>query len=113
MIVVSNAVVREIRARQAASGETSQVVRIGVRPGGCSGLEYTFDFATTYTPDEVLLEQEGLLFVCSAEFRPALDGLRLDYRDARAGGGFRFGNPNAARTCGCGASFQLHDRSDG
>lgn len=107
MISLSDAVIHEIRKRREQAGAPGQAVRIGFQPGGCSGLEYTFAFDSEYAADEVLLRYEDLVFVCSSECRQALQGLKLDFCDALAGGGFKFDNPNAERTCGCGASFRL------
>lgn len=80
-------------------------VRVSVAPGGCAGLKYVMEVAGEPGPADQVFAQPGLTVLCAAADLPRLDGLRIDYVDAMVGGGFRFENPNAGRSCGCGASF--------
>jgi len=107
VIHVSDAAVAEIKRRMADLTATESAVRIGIQPGGCSGLEYVLAFEEERPENEIVHRQDGLVFLCDETSRPGLEGLLLDYRDALVGGGVRFKNPNVRRTCGCGASFQL------
>ncbi len=79
------------------------VVRVSLVAGGCAGLRYVLEAAPA--PDDVTSLQNGLLVACAPADLPRLRGLRVDYVDALVGGGYRFENPNAGRTCGCGESF--------
>lgn len=81
-------------------------VRVGVTPGGCSGLKYVLEATGAPTADDHVFPQEGLTVVCSPADLARLSGLTVDYVDAMVGGGYRFENPNAGRSCGCGASFE-------
>jgi len=85
------------------------VLRMGVRNGGCSGLSYVMDFSTSddiAEEDEVdSYEKEGIQCVVDAKSLLYLYGLELDYSDELIGGGFKFFNPNAEESCGCGSSF--------
>mmetsp|Transcript_16365 Transcript_16365/g.39166 ORF Transcript_16365/g.39166 Transcript_16365/m.39166 type:complete len:198 (-) Transcript_16365:217-810(-) len=85
------------------------VLRMGVRNGGCSGLSYVMDFSSEdqiEEEDEVdSYEREGIRCVVDAKSLLYLYGLELDYSDELIGGGFKFFNPNAEESCGCGSSF--------
>jgi len=87
-----------------APGE-DPVVRVSLVPGGCAGLRYALEAAPAPAPDDVMAPQAGLLVACAPADLPRLRGLRVDFVDALVGGGYRFENPNAGRTCGCGESF--------
>ncbi len=81
-------------------------IRIGVAGGGCSGFQYTMDFEKESRDGDVVVEQAGglKLFVdpMSAMY---LQGVTVDYVQGLQGAGFKFVNPNAKNTCGCGQSF--------
>jgi|EP01082_Thalassiosira_pseudonana_P001261 iron-sulfur cluster assembly accessory protein len=85
------------------------ILRMGVRNGGCSGLSYVMDFSTSdeiEEEDEIdNYEKEGIQCVVDAKSLLYLYGLELDYSDDLIGGGFKFFNPNAEESCGCGSSF--------
>jgi iron-sulfur cluster assembly accessory protein len=85
------------------------ILRMGVRNGGCSGLSYVMDFSTVdaITDDDEVDEYntEGIRCVVDAKSVLYLYGLELDYSDELIGGGFKFFNPNAEESCGCGSSF--------
>lgn len=88
---------------------TPLILRMGVRNGGCSGLSYVMDFSSEdekQEDDEVdTYENEGIQCVVDAKSLLYLYGLELDYSDDLIGGGFKFFNPNAEESCGCGSSF--------
>ena len=107
VIQVSEAAIAEIKRRMSEQTIPVRAVRIGYRSGGCSGLQYVLGFEVNPAESDVVHVQEDLKFLCDEPSRPGLQGLHLDYSDALVGGGFRFLNPNAIRTCGCGASFWL------
>nr|WDA99094.1 Iron-sulfur cluster assembly accessory protein [Gronococcus sybilensis] len=82
-------------------------LRLGVAQGGCSGMSYTMHFEkpeNIYTKDTVL-KYEDFTLVCDPKSLLYLHGLSLDYDTQLIGGGFKFSNPNATNTCGCGKSF--------
>jgi iron-sulfur cluster assembly protein len=86
-------------------GEASSFVRIGVKGGGCSGMEYVIKLDDKRTSYDIELDLDGLLVVCDAKSAIYLRGSTLVYTGNLIGGGFAFQNPNAQRTCGCGTSF--------
>ena len=91
-----------------------QVLRVGVRSGGCSGMSYTMDFVPSsdiQDGDEVYdyTAPDGASFqvVCDPKSLLYIYGMQLDFNTALIGGGFNFTNPNASQTCGCGSSFAV------
>ena len=86
-------------------GLESHGLRIAVRGGGCSGLEYALDFSEAARPGDSVGEQEGLKIFIDMASATYLNGTVIDYESGLNGTGFKFNNPNAKRTCGCGSSF--------
>ncbi len=93
---------------------SNQLLRVGVRSGGCSGMSYTMDFVTLETidsSDEIYDYQtkDGINFkvVCDPKSLLYIYGMQLDFSNELIGGGFNFTNPNATQTCGCGSSFSV------
>ena len=80
-------------------------LRIGVKGGGCSGLEYVMRLDEQVRPGDLVFEASGIPVVVDPKSLPFVEGSELDYTGQLVGGGFRLDNPNAARTCGCGTSF--------
>ena len=91
-----------------------QVLRVGVRSGGCSGMSYTMDFvpASDALDDDESYDYEasdgqGFRVICDPKSLLYIYGMQLDFSTALIGGGFNFTNPNATQTCGCGSSFAV------
>ncbi len=82
-------------------------VRVGVKSGGCSGLEYVLNFDKTATESDRVFEDNGIKIVVEKKSYLYLVGTTLEYEGGLNGKGFVFNNPNAKRTCGCGESFSL------
>lgn len=86
--------------------ETGQFLRISVVPGGCSGMTYTAAVDDEpKTEDATVFENEAIRIVADEGSAIFLEGLHIDYSDDLVRSGFRFTNPNASGSCGCGASF--------
>jgi iron-sulfur cluster insertion protein len=86
-------------------GEDGLMLRVAVRPGGCSGFSYEMFFDSERETDDVIVDYEGVTVVVDPSSAQLLDGASLDYNDGLQGAGFAINNPNAQRTCGCGQSF--------
>ncbi len=91
-----------------------QVLRVGVRSGGCSGMSYTMDFvpSSDITDEDEVYEYtstDGASFrvICDPKSLLYIYGMQLDFSTELIGGGFNFTNPNATQTCGCGSSFAV------
>lgn len=82
-------------------------LRVAVVGGGCSGFQYSLNFDTATRPDDTIIEQNGVRLFVDPTSLPYLQGMTIDYVTGLHGAGFKFLNPNAARTCGCGSSFSV------
>src|SRR6185436_5586639 len=87
--------------------DPSHGLRIAVGGGGCSGFEYALDFETEARDNDWINEQSGLTIDVDAVRARYLEGTSIDYLLAMAGAGFKFNNPKASGTCGCGSSFAV------
>jgi iron-sulfur cluster assembly accessory protein len=87
------------------SGEDGEYLRVGVKGGGCSGFQYSLNFTDEVDEEDQLVFVEGLKIVTDSFSASYLAGTELDYVETLQGAGFKFNNPNAKRTCGCGSSF--------
>ncbi|HEX7870391.1 MAG TPA: iron-sulfur cluster assembly accessory protein [Chryseobacterium sp.] len=82
-------------------------IRVGVKSGGCSGLEYMLGFDNKQNETDQIFEDNGIKIVVEKKSILYLAGTILEYSGGLNGKGFIFNNPNASRTCGCGESFSL------
>ena len=85
-------------------GDPSLVLRLGVRPGGCSGFSYILGFDERKEKDQIY-EIEGLPVFIERSHGMYLLGMEIDWHEGLNNRGFVFNNPNATDTCGCGSSF--------
>jgi len=86
---------------------TGTALRVGVKGGGCSGFSYTLGFDDQIGETDQIAESEGIKVVCDPKSFLYLNGTQLDFEDNLMGRGFKFQNPNAAKSCGCGESFTV------
>ena len=86
---------------------TAAGMRIGVKAGGCSGLNYVLDIVEQPEENDRVFTMHGLRVFCDPKSYLYLKGLQIDYESSITGGGFKFENPNARRSCGCGTSFAV------
>lgn len=93
-----------------ASPETG--LRLGVSRGGCAGWQYEMGFGVAEEGD-VTVEAHGARVIVAADSLDRLRGCEIDYSDALSDAGFKIHNPNAARSCGCGTSFETADEAPG
>ena len=107
MIHLSKTAASEIRRLQSKRRSRAVKVRLGVRAGGCSGLLYTIEFDEAVKADDVVYDCAGLVVVVDTAHLNYLTGMTLDYSEDLMGGAFRFDNPNAKESCGCGNSFSI------
>ena len=112
-ILITDSAMKQL-ARLCREQGANQLLRVGVRSGGCSGMSYTMDFVgaeTVNSSDEVYDYQtkDGIDFqvACDPKSLLYIYGMQLDFSNELIGGGFNFTNPNATQTCGCGSSFAV------
>jgi len=104
-VTLSEGAAARIKQLLAKDGRPEAFLRIGVKGGGCSGLEYLLKLDTARKPADLEAELDGVPLVCDPKSAKFLEGSELTYTGNLIGGGFKFENPNAARSCGCGTSF--------
>jgi iron-sulfur cluster assembly protein/iron-sulfur cluster insertion protein len=85
--------------------EKDLVLRLGVRPGGCSGFSYEMFFDANVDDSDFIAETDGVRMAVDSQSLEMLKGAQVDYRDGLQGAGFHIENPNVSRACGCGNSF--------
>ncbi len=83
------------------------MLRVAVSGGGCSGFQYGFSFDDTVNPDDRTFERDGVTAVVDEASLDLLAGSEIDYVEDLIGASFQIKNPNAASSCGCGASFSI------
>ena len=102
---LTEAAIDQIKKLLAQDNRAGQGLRVTVTDGGCSGHSYKLDFDKDAGPDDSLLETQGVKVFVDNNSAPFLQGMTIDYQSGLYGGGFKFINPNATATCGCGTSF--------
>ena len=95
--------VKRIRAKEGLPD--GHALRVAVVGGGCSGFSYQLDFDDKAQDGDEVVEYEGVLVRVDPTSAQYLRGIEIDYVNSLSGGGFKFINPNAKHTCGCGSSF--------
>lgn len=97
--------IQQVKALLARNNREDHGLRVSVADGGCSGFSYKLDFAKQQEPDDIVLEMDNLKVYVDSNSLSHLKGTTIDYVTSLYGGGFKFSNPNASGTCGCGTSF--------
>lgn len=89
--------------------QSSQGLRIGVKKGGCAGMEYTMDYVSSVNPLDEVVEQDGARVMIAPMAQMFLIGTEIDYEIGLVESGFKFRNPNVVEACGCGESIKFRD----
>jgi iron-sulfur cluster assembly protein len=108
--------VAELRLRAFLQASTksdnpAQGVRISVEDGGCSGYQYALNLIHELKPEDLLVQQGRVKVYIDSKSASLLEGVVVDYVEGLTQSGFKFSNPNATDTCGCGQSFRAGDCS--
>ena len=101
----AQAEVKRIVEDQSLPAETA--LRVGVKGGGCSGFSYTLGFDDNVAATDQVHEINGIKVICDPKSFLYLNGTVVDFEESLMGRGFKFTNPNAAKSCGCGESFSV------
>lgn len=86
-----------------------QGLRVGVKKGGCAGMEYTMDYVTEVNPLDEVVEVEGARVMIAPMAQMFLIGTEIDYEIGLLESGFKFRNPNVSEACGCGESIKFKE----
>ncbi|GGL94476.1 iron-sulfur cluster assembly accessory protein [Pseudooceanicola nanhaiensis] len=87
----------------------SEGLRIGVKKGGCAGMEYTMEYVAEVDPHDEVVEQDGARVMIAPMAQMFLFGTEIDYETSLLESGFKFKNPNVAEACGCGESIKFNE----
>ncbi|MET0483686.1 MAG: iron-sulfur cluster assembly accessory protein [Aestuariivirgaceae bacterium] len=104
---LTDAAAARIRDLAARSGNPRSALRIGVKKGGCAGMEYTMDWAAEQARFDEVVEDKGARVLIDSKAVMFLLGTEMDYQVDKLRSGFVFNNPNQTSACGCGESVQL------
>ena len=96
-----------IKRIQALMADGSTGLRIGVKKGGCAGMEYTMEHATEIAEHDAVVEKEGARVMIAPMAQMFLFGTEIDYKTSLLESGFVFNNPNVTEACGCGESIKF------
>ena len=96
--------IARLMAKQGSAG-----LRIGIKKGGCAGMEYTMDYVSEVNPMDEVVEQDGARVMIAPMAQMFLFGTEIDYEVELLHAGFKFNNPNVAEACGCGESIKFKD----
>src|SRR6476661_10664994 len=102
VFTLTDAASDKVKSLITAEGNPDLVLRVAVRPGGCSGFSYEMFFDTDVAADDITVDTGGVRVVVDPSSAPLLKGATLDFKDGLQGAGFSINNPNATRSCGCG-----------
>src|SRR5262245_36313468 len=106
-VVLTDKAVEMVREAMVRENLDNYGLRVSVVGGGCSGFQYALDFENEEKPMDLTYEMEGLKIFIDPMSSQYLEGTRIDYVNGMQGAGFKFINPQAVRTCGCGSSFSM------
>lgn len=104
-LTLTEKAIQQVKLLLARDNREGHGLRVSVTDGGCSGFSYKLDFAREGKPGDLVLESDNLRVFVDSTSAPYLKGMTIDYVASLYGGGFKFVNPNASATCGCGTSF--------
>ncbi|WP_127104758.1 HesB/IscA family protein [Pararhodobacter zhoushanensis] len=106
-VTLTPAAERHVARLMASQGKMG--LRIGVKKGGCAGMEYTMDFADEIAAHEEIVEQGSARVLIAPMAQMFLFGTEIDYEVGLLEAGFKFRNPNVSEACGCGESVKFDD----
>lgn len=109
-VTLTPAAVRRVRQIMETGGSAG--LRVGVKKGGCAGMEYTLEHAAEVGAHDAVVEQDGARVMIAPMAQMFLIGTEIDFETTLLDSSFRFRNPNVAESCGCGESIRFHDAAE-
>lgn len=107
VMTVTQAAANRVQEIMENSDKPIAGLKIGVKNGGCAGMEYTLDYAETIEPGSDVVEDNGIKIVIDPKAILFLLGTEMDYEVSKLSSGFVFNNPNQTSACGCGESVAI------
>ena len=108
-ITMTPAAVGEIKRLMSESGGKVVGLKVGVKKGGCAGMEYTMEYAEQIGEHDEVVEQDGARVLIAPMAAMFLLGTEIDYATGLLESGFKFKNPNVSEACGCGESIKFDE----
>ena len=106
-VTLTQKAVKQINALMEQNGHYG--LRLGVKKGGCAGMEYTLDYVDEVTQHDEVIEQDGARVLIAPMAQMFLFGTEIDFEVSLLEAGFKFNNPNVTEACGCGESIKFAD----
>jgi iron-sulfur cluster insertion protein len=107
IMTITESAASKISELLAEENEPGLMIRCFVQGGGCSGMQYGFDFDEDQNEDDFVVESNGAILLVDSMSYQYLTGATIDYKEDLQGSQFVIKNPNAQTTCGCGSSFSV------
>jgi iron-sulfur cluster assembly protein len=107
IVSLTDAAALRVKAIMAGRPEGAAFLRVGVKNGGCAGMEYTMDYAGEAAKFDELIEDKGVRILVDAKAVMFLLGTQIDFEAQKLKAGFVFRNPNQTDACGCGESVTI------
>ena len=106
-VTMTPAATAQIVKLMAAKGHAG--LRIGIKKGGCAGMEYTMEYVDAADPNDEVVTQDGACVMIAPMAQMFLFGTQIDYETTLLESGFKFSNPNVTEACGCGESIKFDE----
>lgn len=107
MISLTERAVKEVKQMLEKEKRPGLALRVGVKGGGCAGMEYALSFDSAQQEWDEVFEVEGVKILVDAKSLLFLEGTTIDFSHSLTDSGFKFNNPNSKGSCGCGISFTV------
>jgi iron-sulfur cluster assembly protein len=107
VMTLTDTAAQRVKAVMAKSKDAVVAVRLGVKNGGCAGMEYTMEWAENQRPLDEVVEDKGVKIFIDPKAILFLLGTEMDYKESTLKSGFVFNNPNQTSACGCGESVMI------
>jgi iron-sulfur cluster assembly protein len=107
VVTLTDAAAERVKAIMARSETPVAGLRVGVKKGGCAGMEYTMEYASEVRPADEVVEDKGVRILIEPSAILFLLGTEMDWRSDKLTSGFVFNNPNQTSACGCGESVEI------
>jgi iron-sulfur cluster assembly protein len=107
VVTVTNRAAERVREIVANAGGSAEGIRVGIKKGGCAGMEYTIDLVREVEPRDDAVDVGGAKVFVNPEATLFLLGTEMDFEATKLRTGFVFRNPNQTSACGCGESVEL------
>ena len=113
VVTVTNRAAERVREIVANAGGSAEGIRVGIKKGGCAGMEYTVELVREVEPRDDVVDVGGAKVFVNPEATLFLLGTEMDFEATKLRTGFVFRNPNQTSACGCGESVELRPADAG